>query len=133
MQTLKSDEYSSPHYRDEVQRQIHQVSDDGLGAKALERASENLAQLGNGVTPRLKLPTLSNKVGSISGHQGPVKGVKQGVLEDPGTGDHGDDGRALVQDEEDGGQECDGTVHENHDGQLRKVGQRKHACHHAHA
>lgn len=128
IQTLESNKYSSSHYRNEVQRQVHQVADDSLGAEAIERAPEYLAQLGNGIIARLKLPALGNEVGSIPSHQRSIKGVKQSVLEDPSPGDHGDNGRALVQDEKDGRQECDGAIHEHHDRQLREVSEGKHAC-----
>lgn len=70
---------------------------------------------------------MGDEVGGISRHQSSVEGVEQSVLQDPSAGQHVDNGRALIEDEEDGSQDCDGTVDEDHDGQLGQVCQCKHA------
>lgn len=126
MLTLQSNEDHSSHDRDEVQRQIHDVSDDSLGAEALEGVLEDLAELGHGVTARLELSALGDEVGGVLGDQGAVEDIQQSVLKDEGLGNHVDNGRALAQNQEASGEDGDGAVDEDHQGELRQVGEGEH-------
>jgi len=64
----------------EVERQIHDIADEGLWAEAAEGALENLAKTVNGIGARLELSALRHNIGGISRDEGAVKGVQQGIL-----------------------------------------------------
>lgn len=125
--TLQIDENHCTHNGDKVERQVNKVANHSLGAKLGERALEDLAQLGHGVTAGLELSALAHDGGSIARHQGGIKGVQDGILEQPSTGDSSDDGCALTQDEENGRHYGQGTVEDEQEAQLGNVGECEHA------
>ena len=52
---LENDEQHSSNNRDEVQRQVHEVADNGCWGELGEGLGDKLAQLRNGVASRLDL------------------------------------------------------------------------------
>lgn len=127
--SLDQDEEKSADYGYEVQRQVHDVSNQSLGTEPLKGALENLAKLLYGIRAGLQLAALANDGIGISRNQGAVEGVKQRILEKPGTGGHVDDGGALVEDQEDCREDSQRAVEEDEDGKLGYVGEEKHAGH----
>lgn len=111
--SLQSDENDCSHHRDEVERQIHDISDDCAGAEPLKGALDDLAKFGNGVLARLQFSALGDKAGGVVCHEGSVEGVEQGIPEHPVFGEHGYDGGALVEHEENCRQDSHGTIYED--------------------
>lgn len=115
----------------EVERQVHDIADQRLGAETLEGVLEDLSQSLNGISARLELSALTDEVGSVPGNQGTVEGVQKGILHHEVPGKERNDGRALVQDEYCGGEHGKRSVDESHERELRHVGEEKHARHHS--
>lgn len=115
----------------EVERQVHDISNQCLGAETLEGVLENLSQSLNGISARLELSAFTDEVGSVPGNQGAVKGVQEGILHHKVPGEERNDRRALVQDEHCCGEDCERSVDESHERELRHVGEEKHARHHS--
>lgn len=71
----------------EVKRQVHDISNQRLGAETLERILENFSQSLDGIPARLQLSAFTDKIGSVPGNQGAVKGVQEGILHDEVPGE----------------------------------------------
>lgn len=125
--TLQSDEDDRSHDGDEVERQVHDISDDRTGAELLEGTPDDLAKLCDGITARLQFSTLGYEVVGVLGDEGSVEGVEQGFLEQPILGDCVYDGGTLVEDKEDRRQDSNRPVHEDQHSELRQVGEGEHA------
>ena len=72
---LYHNEHDRTHNRNEVQRQIHAVSNQGLGTETVEGILQDLAQPCHGITPRLQLSALTDNIGGIPSHQRAIKCV----------------------------------------------------------
>lgn len=119
------------HTGNEVERQVHEVSDNCLGTEAGEGRLEDLAEPGHRVAARLQLPALADDVGSVSRHESAVEDVEQRVLQEEVAGQDGDDGRALAENQDNRGEHGKWSVHEHQDSELRHVGKGEHRGHHA--
>lgn len=127
-QTLHEDENGRADDRDEVQGKVHDVSDQCLWAEALKGTLENLSQPLHGLRARLNLAAFADHVCRVSGDKGAVKGVEDGILKYPVSGDDVDNGRALIENQEDGSDDGEGPVDEDEDGELRQIGKGKHSA-----
>lgn len=52
----------------EVERQVHEIPNQRLGAETLEGVLEDLSQSLNGISARLQLSAFTDKVGSVPGN-----------------------------------------------------------------
>lgn len=66
--------------RDEVERQVHDVANEGLGAIFLERTLQDLAKSVHGIATRLELPALTHYAGLVAREHRTVKRVQQSIL-----------------------------------------------------
>lgn len=113
---MQEDENGSSDDGDKVQWKIRDISHQGSWAEAFKGALEYLAEPLHGLVARLDLAALADYVCGVSGDEGAVKGVKDGILEDPVAGDDVDNGGALIEDQEDGGDNGEGSVDKDKDG-----------------
>lgn len=117
--------------RDEVQRQVHNVPDESLGAELLEGVLQNLSESLDGITSRLELTTLCHNSSGVSRHESAIKRIKKSVPKQEVAGYDGDQGGALAQDQEDGGEHGQRAIRQDHDGELGQIGEEEHAREHA--
>ena len=115
----------------EVQGEVHDVADQGLGAKSIKGALEDLAQTLNRVTARLELAALGNNPGAVARDESAVKRVEEGVLEQKVPGDDRDERRALVEDEKGSGESGQRAIDKDENGELGQIGEGKHEAHDA--
>lgn len=78
---LDEDENYGADHRDEVERQVHKVPNQGLRAEALKGRLDNFPELGDGVGTWLELPAFLHDIGGALCHQGTIKGVEQCLLQ----------------------------------------------------
>lgn len=124
--TLDENERGSAYNRDEVQRQVHDVTDDGIGREFGERAADKLAQTSHGITARLELTAFLDDLGGVLGDKSSIKSVENSILEEEVARDEVDDDGALVQDEQRRGEGGQRSVDKDEDGQLGEIGEEKH-------
>lgn len=89
---LQHNEDDGAHYRDEVERQVHKVADDGLRRELRKWLGDQFAQARNSVSSSgtFDLTLLSHKFGLAAGDKSAVEGVDQAVLDKESLGeDHG--------------------------------------------
>ena len=125
--TLQKDEDHRADYGNEVERQVHEVPDDGFGAEFVEGTLENLAQLLHRITARFDLAPLADHIGGIPGKQGSIECIEQCILKQPVARNNVDNCRTLVQDQQDSSEDGKRSVDEDEECQLGEVGQGEHA------
>lgn len=74
--SLQGNEDDGSHHRDEVQRQIQDVSDQRTGAELLKRTLQDLSKFGNRIATGLQFSALGDKIGGVLRHEGSVEGVE---------------------------------------------------------
>lgn len=111
---------------DEVQREVHYITNDCLEAELLERSLEKSPKPVRAGSPRSQLTALLHDASHVLGDQGAVKSVDERVSEKPCPGEHIDDGGTLVEDENDGRKNGQRPVDKDEEGQLGQVGEEEH-------
>lgn len=96
---LEQDEHGGTDDGDEVEGQVHDVSDDGAGSKFGEWLLDELTKTTNGITATTDLALLGHEFGLALGNQSTVKSIDQAVLDEEGLGQGVEDGAALVETE----------------------------------
>lgn len=124
--TLDEKENKGADDWDEVQREVHYITYGRLEAELLEWALENPAKSVRAGSPGSQLTALLHNVCHVLGDQSTVKSVDERVPEKPCPGEHIDDGRTLVKDENDGCENGQWPVDKDEDGQLGQVGKEEH-------
>lgn len=127
---LDKNKNGSADDRDEVQRQVHKVTNDCLWAELCERTLECLSQPLDWVAAGLDLSTPLYKFALVSGKQSAIKGFQDGILQQIISRDHVDNRGTLVENQEDGGKDREWAIDEDEDGELRQVCECKHAPQH---
>lgn len=74
--TLDENENYSANDRDGVERQVHNVTDDGLGTELLEGTLDNFAQLLHRISSRPNLASLADNLGVSASEQGTVENIQ---------------------------------------------------------
>jgi hypothetical protein len=118
---LEQDEHDGTDDGNEVERQVHDVSDDGAGSELCEWLRDEFTKTANGITAATDLALPGHEFGLALGDKSAVKGVDQTVLNQECLGQGVEDGATLVQAKQssiDGGQ---GAVEDGENGGLRKV------------
>jgi hypothetical protein len=118
---LEQDEHDGTNDGDEVERQVHDVSDDSAGSELCERLGDELAETTNGITAATDLALLGDELGLALGDKSAVKGVDQAVLDQECLGKGVEDGATLVETQESGIDSGQGTVEDSKDGGLWEV------------
>lgn len=113
--------------RDEVERQVHDVPNEGLGAIFLERALQDLAKSVHRIAARLDLPALTHHTRLIAGDHRTVKRVQQSILKKEVSRHEIDYDGALIEYQDSSRQGSQRAVDKNEDGELRQVGEKEHA------
>lgn len=111
----------------EVEGQVHDVADEGLGAEFLERTLQDLAKSFHGIATGLELPALAHHASLIARDKRTVKRVKQSILKQEVSRDKIDDDRTLIQYQESSREGSQGAVHKEKNGELGQVGEEEHA------
>ena len=93
--TLQYYEHDSAHYWDEVERQIHQVPDQGIGGEFLKRRLRQFAQLPHDTATTLNLPAFRDKICSVLANEYPIECVNQGIFNEEGFGEYREERRRF--------------------------------------
>ena len=93
--TLQYHKHDSAHYGDEVKRQIHQVSDQGIRCEFLERRLRQFAQLPHDTATTLNLPAFRDEICSIFANKYTIEGVNQGIFNEEGFGEYREERRRF--------------------------------------
>lgn len=129
---MKDDENHRANHRDEVQRQVHDISYDGLGTKLLKGALENFAELLNGVAAGLDLTSLANHGTFVASKKCAIKCVEKRILQQVVAGDQSDECGALVENQKHRCEDGERPIDEDQDGELGQVGEGEHANNRGH-
>ena len=89
--TLQYHKHDSAHHGDEVERQIHQVPDQGIRCELLKRRFRQFAQLPHDTTTTLNLPAFRDEICSILANKYTIEGVNQGIFNKEGFGEYGEE------------------------------------------
>jgi len=95
--SLQDDENGRANNRNEVEWEVHQVSNDGVRCEFGKRRLDHLAQPCHGVTTTLDLPPSANQIRAVLLHKGPIKCVHQGFVEEERPGYDVADSRAFAE------------------------------------
>lgn len=95
--TLQIEKHGRANNRDEVEGQVHDVSNDGRRAELGKGVFYCLSKPLDGITSGLDLATLTDHVDGISRDEGAIERVKNGLLQEPVPRDHIRNGRAFIQ------------------------------------
>jgi hypothetical protein len=118
---LKQNEHDGTNDGNEVERQVHDVSDDGAGSEFGEGLGDEFTKTANSITAATDLALLGDELGLALGDQSTVEGVDQAVLDQECLGQGVEDGAALVETQESGIDSGQGTVEDGEDGGLGEV------------
>ena len=118
---LEEDEHDCTNNGDEVERQVHDVSDDGAGCELGERLLNEFTKTTNGITTTADLALLGDELSLALSDQSAVEGVNQALLDEEGLGEGVEDGAALVQAQQGGIDSGERAVEDGKYGGLRKV------------
>lgn len=110
----------------EVEREIHDVSDNGLRRKLAERIFDNFSKSFNGIASRLYLSSLTDDASGVLGNERSIESVQESILQEKVAGDQIHDRGALIKYKENSRKDGQRAVDENQDGQLRKIGEEEH-------
>lgn len=124
---LKKDEENGTNNRDEIEGQIHEVSNDCFGTESLEWFLQCLSEFLNRITAGFDLSPFLHNLPLVSREQCAVEGVENGIFQKKVARDSVDDCSTFVEDQKDGADHCDRTVHEYKDRELGEIGKGKHA------
>lgn len=83
VQTLDENEDNRSHQWDEVERQVHEVTNDGLRPESLERVLQDLSKPRNRGVSWLNLTTFFDNLSRVSGDEGAIKSIEEGIFEEP--------------------------------------------------
>lgn len=78
---LKKDEHDSTDDGDEVERQVHDVSDDGAGSELGEGLLDEFAQTADSIAAATDLALPGHEFGLALGNQSAVERVNQAFLD----------------------------------------------------
>ena len=112
--------------RNKVERQVHQIADEGLGAELVKRTLQDLAEFVHGIASVLELSPLEDQLARIPRNHGAVKRIQQCILHKVRSCYHVDNGRALAQDKDDGREDGEWAIDKHHYGELWHVGEHEH-------
>lgn len=118
---LEQDEHDGTDDGNEVERQVHDVSDDGTGSKFGEWLGDEFTKTANGITAATDLALLGDKLGLALCDESAVEGVDQALLDQKGLGQGIEDGAALVETQQSGIDGGQGAVKDGKDCSLWKV------------
>ena len=118
---LEQDEHDGTNDRNEVERQVHDVSDDGAGSEFCEWLGDEFTKTANSIAAATDLALPGHELGLALCDQSTVKGIDQAVLDQECLGEGIEDGATLVQAEQSGIDGGQGTVEDGEDGGLREV------------
>lgn len=99
---LEKDEHDSTDNRDEVERQVHDVSDDGAGSELGEGLLDEFAQAANSISAATDLALPGYEFGLALGDQSAVECVNQALLDEECFRKGVKDGATLVQTQQSG-------------------------------
>ena len=123
---LENHKHHGANDGDEVERQVHEVADDGAGSEFGKGLCGELAQLRDGVAAGLDGALLRNQRGLVARHERAVEGVDQGIVNEEVLAQHVEDGRALAEHQQHRGYEGERAIEDGEDGGLRHVGHDEH-------
>lgn len=115
----------------EVERKIHDVSNDGRRCELGEGVLQDLAEPRDRVASRLELPSLADDTSRVAGNKGAIERVQKGILQQEVAREEVDNSRTLVQDQQNRGENGKWAVHEDEDGKLGHIGEEKHGAEHS--
>lgn len=118
---LEKDEHDSTDNRDEVERQVHDISDDGAGSELGEGLLDELAQTTDSITATTDLALSGHEFGLALGNQSAVEGVDQAFLNKERLGEGIEDGATLVQTQQCGIDGSQRSIEDCKNGSLGKV------------
>ena len=124
--TLQDHKENGSHDRDEVEREIHEVADDGAGCELCKWLCRKLAQLRDWVTSGLDGALLRDQSGHVARHECAIEGVNKSIVNKEIFAQQIEDRRALAEHEKNGRNEGERTVEYGEDSGLR------HVCHNEH-
>lgn len=125
--TLDSDKYRGTDNRNGIERQIHDVTNDGLWAESIKWTLEDLAQFLHRITARFDLSSLAHDLSVSACEQSAVECVKQCIPEEIVSRNEIDDSGAFVENEQTGGYNCEWSVDKDENGELGKIRECEHA------
>lgn len=118
---LKKDEHDSTNNRDEVERQVHDISDDGAGSELGKRLLDEFAQTADSVSAATDLALLGHEFGLALGDQSAVECVNQALLNEECFREGVEYGATLVQAQQSGINSSQRSVEDCKDSSLGKV------------
>ena len=92
---LQYHKHDGAYHGDEVERQIHQVPDQGIGGELLKRRLRQFAQLSHDTTTALNLPAFRDQVCSILTNEYTIERVNQGIFNEEGFGEYCEERRRF--------------------------------------
>lgn len=122
---LEEDEHDGTDDGDEVERQVHDVSDDGTGCELCEWLLDEFAETANGITTTTDLALLGDELSLALSDQSTVERVNQALLNEERLGQGVEDGTALVQTQQSGVDCGKRAIEDGEDGGLREVAEDK--------
>lgn len=109
---MDENENHSANDWDGVERQIHDVPDDGLWTELLEGALDDFAKLLHRISSRLDFTSLADNLSVSASQEGAIEDIQQRILEKVVARYEVDDGSALIQNQKNRGEWCDRTIDE---------------------
>lgn len=97
---MNEDEDGRTNNRDGVERQVHHVADNSLGAELLKGALDDLAKFLHRICPRLDLSSLAHDLGISTGKERTIKHIEKGILKEVVARHKVDDGGTLIENQQ---------------------------------
>jgi len=127
---LENDEGHGTDNGNEVEREVHEISDDSTGSKLGEWLRHKLTQLSDRVASRLDLALGGHQRGLASREQSAIEGVNQGIVDKEILAQDIEDGRLFTQYKQNSTNNGERPVEERQERDLRHIGDGEHQhCH----
>lgn len=129
---LEQNEDDGSNNWNEVQWQIHDISDQGRRSELLKWALDQLSKLSNRVVEisALDFTSFRKYACLVPSNQNTIECINQSILDEECSRENVDQSRRFRKDKENGCEGCEWPVDEDQDGELWQIGEEEHGNHH---